>query len=990
MNINRPHFRRACFFLALWLAPAFGVMAQEHWFEHDASALTLQMNSMQEIRQWCVTADGRTLITCNPQQVAVWDVETNRVIKTFPCTDCLWVEAHPIDPDLFYFHFTMLAKGDRNPMLVNWRTGRVLGRVLQIEGKAQFGQWQQYVTMKNERVQGYLLVPHDAMARLKPKDVVGPNYLLGAVKINAGAVRVDAADSLLLTSGLLPQLWNLRLGKLTVRLDYFSWLFKNNIYDLNFSNMGQSLPKPPSWTAGNSHAYENKHFFEAYFNDDGTINLGGADNRATAWTKDGRLLGGVVVGEGALFGYTSHGQDLVAASVGGVYSRHGSEPSRRLDAFGAGQCNCVTPPIGPDGMFLAGMVKGPYALKAGRYGSDQVLARCDETLRGEPVERICVAADGSYAVVGNGYSVSKVSLKIANGVMPTLKAFIKCSDPTGGYPDGFAILPSGDIVVGTSHGFMNVVDGRTFEVRALERMHTYGINDITLSHDGKRFFSSDCGGRVGVWDATTLKNICMMDVCGESDYQDYIIFTPDGYYKTTPNAYQFAHFSKDNRVYGFDQFDLRQNRPDIVMERLGADKTYVELLHKAWLKRLHRKGFTPEMLSADMHVPEAVITNAEQIQDGFKGDTRQVELEVEFSDSRAELVKAFATLNGVPLLGAQGKELSGRHCRMRLPVQLDYGTNLIEVSALNAEGAESYRTQLRLNTNSQNVERRLFVAAIGVSQYNQSQYDLSYATKDARDLTASIKSAAKGFSRVETMTLTDGQFTAGALDRLREFFAGSRRGDVALLFFAGHGVLDNDLDYYLAPHDMDFSAPSAHGVAYDDFVSVLDGAAALSRYAVIDACHSGAIDKEDYAQSTVQDLAQAGGSGAGTIVFRGTSGTLEARSEEVRNVNAVMEDVFLCAAGGGATVVTAASGMEVAVEDASMRNGLFTYCLTAGMKRDGSGSYAADTNGDGTLTLSEALDYASKQAQALSGGRQTPTIRAKNTMTGDVVLASKK
>lgn len=60
------------------------------------------------------------------------------------------------------------------------------------------------------------------------------------------------------------------------------------------------------------------------------------------------------------------------------------------------------------------------------------------------------------------------------------------------------------------------------------------------------------------------------------------------------------------------------------------------------------------------------------------------------------------------------------------------------------------------------------------------------------------------------------------MDRIRSFLATSKPDDVALVFFAGHGVLDSELDYYLAAYDMDFANPKNGGIAYDDFMGVFD------------------------------------------------------------------------------------------------------------------------------------------------------------------------
>ena len=99
-----------------------------------------------------------------------------------------------------------------------------------------------------------------------------------------------------------------------------------------------------------------------------------------------------------------------------------------------------------------------------------------------------------------------------------------------------------------------------------------------------------------------------------------------------------------------------------------------------------------------------------------------------------------------------------------------------------------------------------------------------------------------------------------------------------------------------------------------------------------------------------------------------------AAKEDVERVNALLGDMFLDLRWGvGATVLSSAGGAELAVEGAEWKNGLFTYCLKKGLEND-----SADADHNGTVTLKEWIDYTSRQVTELSGGRQSPTLRAHN------------
>src|SRR5690606_2009089 len=56
-----------------------------------------------------------------------------------------------------------------------------------------------------------------------------------------------------------------------------------------------------------------------------------------------------------------------------------------------------------------------------------------------------------------------------------------------------------------------------------------------------------------------------------------------------------------------------------------------------------------------------------------------------------------------------------------------------------------------------------------------------------------------------------------------------------------------ELNYYLASYDMDFKSPGEKGIPYEVFEDILDEIPARKKLILIDACHSGEIDKEEVA-----------------------------------------------------------------------------------------------------------------------------------------------
>ena len=202
--------------------------------------------------------------------------------------------------------------------------------------------------------------------------------------------------------------------------------------------------------------------------------------------------------------------------------------------------------------------------------------------------------------------------------------------------------------------------------------------------------------------------------------------------------------------------------------------------------------------------------------------------------------------------------------------------------------------------------------------------------------------------------------------QLKSFLDKADINDQVILFYAGHGIIDHQLNYYLASYDMDFAHPSEKGIPYEEFESLLDGIAPLKKTMLVDACHSGEIDKEEVQIAQTKQPIQ-----TGEIKFRtvGTSLTSNghATSELAKTLFADLRK------GTGATIISSAGGMEFAMESGEWKNGLFTYCLLKGLK-----SGEADMNREGKIMLSELQEYVGKHVTRLSKGKQKPTSRAEN------------
>jgi uncharacterized caspase-like protein len=68
--------------------------------------------------------------------------------------------------------------------------------------------------------------------------------------------------------------------------------------------------------------------------------------------------------------------------------------------------------------------------------------------------------------------------------------------------------------------------------------------------------------------------------------------------------------------------------------------------------------------------------------------------------------------------------------------------------------------------------------------------------------------------------------------------------DKVIISFSGHGLLSSSMDYYLSTYNVNFQKPELEGLPYE----LLESVRFFTRpkkLLLLDACHSGEVDKED-------------------------------------------------------------------------------------------------------------------------------------------------
>lgn len=497
--------------------------------------------------------------------------------------------------------------------------------------------------------------------------------------------------------------------------------------------------------------------------------------------------------------------------------------------------------------------------------------------------------------------------------------------------------------------------------------HTAYVEKLYFSDDNKRLMSGSLDGTRRLWNLETGKEMASLVNTGK---KDYAIITPKQYYFATKGAKKLIHFVKGDKIYPFNQFDLKYNRPDIIVKSLEAsNQGLVKPFYYAYQKRLKRLGFTEEMLDGTFHMPTAKITNQDEIP--ITTDQDFLKIKVKGEDSKFNLDRVLVRVNEVPIKGKRGisvKDNNSGDYEEEIEVELSYGKNLIEVSVMNEKGVESIASNITVDYEPDQITKpNLYLYTIGVSKYKQSEFNLNYASKDAQDIQALYGKHPAPYGKIFTKQLTNEQVTLASVKAMKDDLMQTSVDDAVCVFFAGHGILDADLNYFLASYDIDFKQPATNGIPYEELENILDDIPARKKLIMIDACHSGEIDKDEV------ELVENEGSNENNedITFRAVSSTSLQRVG-LNNSFELMRELFNdVKKSSGTVIISSAGGMEYAMEGGEWNNGVFTYCFLNGIKNK-----EADYNDDGAIMLSEMNKYVMDKVSALTNGKQQPTNRA--------------
>lgn len=515
---------------------------------------------------------------------------------------------------------------------------------------------------------------------------------------------------------------------------------------------------------------------------------------------------------------------------------------------------------------------------------------------------------------------------------------------------------SGEALIGTSRALLRV----NREGRIAQRLETGAeVNSLVPARDGALAISAMGDGSLRWWRTRDLQLVLTLVPTRRGAW---IAWTPAGYYDASTGADTLAGwlFSRpevgEAELQALGRFRDTFMRPDIVDQALQTLDPVAAAAQAPPSEREFQRPRPPAATPAGAQALTLALAPLDLL--SLRSETGQVTLRYALRAGASMPVSVQASVDGLPVDARVDlpAALDGRSAG-RVELRLAAGRRVVNLVAHSPQdGQDSLTFTVDVSPQAAPAPEartlapkpRLFVLAVGISDYQTIAYRLKLAAKDAADFSDAVElQRGRHYRSVEVMRLLDRQATrTRVLEGLQWLTRSAGPEDVVMLFMAGHGINVHSRQYYFLPADGDATRLAETAVPE---LKIREALTHLRGRAIffVDTCHAGAAV--------------------------GQAGSADPQVKRMLNE--------LVASAANVVVLASSEGRQDSEEADAWGNGAFTRALVQGLR----GGAAADAQG--RIWFKSLDKFVSDEVRALTAERQTPVSHFFGA--ADFVLASR-
>ncbi|MDR1626857.1 MAG: SUMF1/EgtB/PvdO family nonheme iron enzyme [Spirochaetia bacterium] len=407
-------------------------------------------------------------------------------------------------------------------------------------------------------------------------------------------------------------------------------------------------------------------------------------------------------------------------------------------------------------------------------------------------------------------------------------------------------------------GQVSVMDTRDgTQVRAFEA----STLPAAVSRDNTRVLIASGDGGARLHDLSTGGEIVRY---AGFENGEWVSIVPEGYYNASVHGASLYSIKAGEDSYSLEQFAEALYRPDKVAAAVSAKASPAASAPPAGTDAppseegtFGARGPLRRLLAADSTPPKVEILGPRR-RSITSGETDvKVKITAQGGGTGVITVKSGRTLKGVYEIGEHLDRKyteNGKTCYdVSLRVPLNPGKNIIGVSAFNQNHTvESEKSKTEVTTSWAGAGQArpvLHVLTAAIKDYKDPQFNLDYTINDAQSLAEYFSRQATGslYSEVKLRAIQDGQVTREGFNKaFDEIKASVSARDSFVFFFAGHGAVDDNGDFFFVPWDTTgLDGPAERNITRMDIVKNILKIPAQNSLILLDACQSGAILEMD-------------------------------------------------------------------------------------------------------------------------------------------------
>ncbi|MBC7509336.1 MAG: caspase family protein, partial [Ferruginibacter sp.] len=495
--------------------------------------------------------------------------------------------------------------------------------------------------------------------------------------------------------------------------------------------------------------------------------------------------------------------------------------------------------------------------------------------------------------------------------------------------NNFLISHNASLITEINNRGMLSLHDSTLNRRHLIQAHDGSINKAYYSPNDELIYTAGSDNTIKIFRTATGKIIGTLYIFKDS--KDYVFIDPTGRFDGTPEGIKKLYYVKDRKLVTLDKIYEKFYTPNLYQRLLNGevlDPINIIIKETPKVKIVYAEATRNLDVEEDLPTYQNktgfadIVVNAIAVDDGID----EIRL---FHNGKIVTL----TTRNLIVADNEGGSQTKKYQLTLLP-----GINNVRAIALNTQRTESEPDEIVVNYNVAanntpvvvkpvnsngtivspiNKDATLHLIVVGINDYQNKSMSLNYAMADATSFKEEVEKDARSIiANIKTYFVSNNTADkTGITNAFKQVQLTAKAQDVFIFYYAGHGVIGKDKEFYLVPTDVSDLKNVQTELEQKGIASKL-----LQQYA---------IDIQAQKQLFILDACQSAGAFEAMLASDGNQ----------------QKSLAVVSRSTGTHWIAASGSQQFANEFSQLGHGAFTYVLLQGMKGEAAANKMITVNG---------------------------------------------